>query len=200
VGLPINKIKDIYEFLSENLIRVYSDLNLDETPTGESTSLLTALEIKPLYTYSNCNALIKFIEEENDVSIDAKGQKDIDEALKNLFTGLINLPKITREFFFALVSKSTHNSHYDLMAVSDESMRRFLNIPNKRYNEELRLLEKSDLIDYSEEERFYHLIRLKGLPSKEYTLINILEFAKTKDIRLEKILIDLDFSCFSQEG
>lgn len=197
VSLPVEEINKVYDFLSKELIRVYSELGADETPSGESTSILSHVETKPMFSYSNCRAFVKHINTKHDVTLD---EQQHDKAIRNLFKSMMELPKITREFFYALVSRAEFSKKHDMYVVRDEVMKRVIQIPDRRYYEELQLLEDFDLVQYSDEERYINYIKFAGLCHEEQCLSNILEFTNDNNIDSKKVFIDLDFSVFGEEG
>ncbi|WP_341285391.1 SMEK domain-containing protein [Priestia megaterium] len=194
VSLPVEKIKVVYDFLQENLVRVYSDLGFDETPNGESTSMLGSIEKKPKYEFSNCDLLIRYLKadagELSNQEID-----DFNEAFKRFVNVLMSLPKITREFFYALVDRTGDPDTNGNFELDDEMMRRFLHISEHRYNQELRILSDKDLISYDQLDNYHHTILIGGPAADEFVLTYIKYAAEKGDnIKLKDILVDLKFS------
>lgn len=198
VGLKTEHINKLYEFLSRELIKVYGELGADVTPSGEPTSILSSLEEKPNVSYTNCNELINFMVEKYGIEYSGSDAQENFQALKDILKCLMELPKITREFYYALVSRATFHRVYDQYCVKDEVMKRIINIPPDRYYEEIKLLTEVDLISYSKEDEYTHLIRFSGLSNNLYCLGNILDFVEAKEIDLKDVLINLNFSYFEQ--
>lgn len=195
LSLSIEKIKQVYEFLEDNLIRLYSDLGVDETPDRESTSILSSLEINPAYTFSNFELLYRYIENEAERAITEKEKEIFNKAFKEFVNVLSSLPKITREFFYALFYKAGDADLYGNFELDDEMMRRFLHIDEHRYNQELRILVDKQLINYEEEETYHHTITIAGSAAKEFVLHYIKKVAENEEgIDLKEILVDLKFS------
>lgn len=196
VSLPVEKIKLVYDFLQENLVRVYSDLGFDETPNGESTSIMDSIEITPNYEFVNCDLLIKYLKADAGTVYTEEMKTDFEEAFKRFTKVLMSLPKITREFFYALVYRTEEPDTYGNFELDGEVMRRFLHISEIRYNQELRILIDKDLISYDEQEEYHHTITIGGPAADEYVLSYIKDVAEKEDIKLTAVLVDLKFSLF----
>ncbi|MFA1710241.1 hypothetical protein ACDX66_00820 [Peribacillus frigoritolerans] len=119
-------------------------MGLDETPYGESTSILSSLEYNPVYTFSNFELLYSYINDESGRIITEKEKENFNNAFKEFVNVLSSLPKITREFFYALFYKAGDVGWYGNFELDDEMMRRFLPIDEHRYNQELRNLRVSN--------------------------------------------------------
>jgi hypothetical protein len=190
ISLPVEKIKVVYDFLQENLVRVYSDLGFNETPNGESTSMMDSIEKKPKYEFSNCDLLIQYLKAD-------AGELSIQEIedFKRFVNVLMSLPKITREFFYALVDRTGEPDTNGNFELDDELMRRFLHISEHRYNQELRILRDKDLISYDQQDNYHHTILIGGPAANEFVLTYIKYAAeKGNNIKLKDILVDLKFS------
>lgn len=61
VSLPVEKLKDVYDILQNNLMRVFSDMDVGTTPSGESTSMLEVFEQRPANQYTGCSTLVEHI-------------------------------------------------------------------------------------------------------------------------------------------
>jgi hypothetical protein len=194
LSLSIEKIKQVYEFLEENLIRVYGDLGVDETPDGESTSILPSLENNPVYTFSNIELLYSYLESDSGSSLTEDIKEDFNNAFNEFVNVLISLPKITREFFYALVYKAGDVDFHGNFELDDEMMRRFLHINDHRYNQELRILDGKKLIMYEEQDKYHHTITICGSAAKNFVLYYIKVAAIKEGIDLKEILVDLKFS------
>jgi hypothetical protein len=194
VTLPLDKIKAVYDFLQNDLIRVFSDLDVGTTPSGESTSMLDRLEARPVNRYTGCSKLVAHISEKHNVKIEI----DImDPAYQKFYKQLAELPKITREFYYVILLRSEYVYRFDTLAVREPLFRRLLNIPQTRYREELKLLEAYELayfIDLGEED--YWIVLYKEF-NKEPCLLNMMEYIEDEGFDKKTIFVDLDFTWFS---
>jgi len=142
VILPLDKIKSLYDFLQSNLIRVFSDLDVGTTPSGEATSMLDQLEPRPVNKYMGCSSLVAHINEKHGVNLMIE---DKNPAYQMFYNQLAELPKITREFYYALLSRSTFVPDRETYGVRETLIRRLLNISETRFKEEFNLPMAYDL-------------------------------------------------------
>ncbi|MFP7486367.1 SMEK domain-containing protein [Priestia filamentosa] len=196
LSLSLEKIKGVYDFLKENLVRVYSDLGFDETPDGESVTIMPAIEKKPEFKFSNCNLLIKHLKVDAGNTYTKKMEMEFNDAFERFTKVLMSLPKITREFFYALVYRTEEVDTHGNFELDDETMRRFLHISEERYNQELRILKDKNLVSYDEIDEFHHTITIGGPAADEFVLESIKVVTDREGIDLRDILIALRFSLF----
>jgi hypothetical protein len=194
VSLPLDKINSIYNFLQSNLIRVFSDLDVGTTPSGESTSMLDQLEPRPVNKYMGCSSLVAHINEKHGVNLEIDV---MNPSYQMFYDQLAKLPKITREFYYALLSRSEFDSGSETYGVREPLIRRLLNISQTRYNEEIKLLEAYNLANLIELNEDDYWIMLEAKFKKEPCLVDMMEYIEEKGFDLKKIFVDLDFTCFS---
>ncbi|ULO04852.1 SMEK domain-containing protein [Paenibacillus sp. 19GGS1-52] len=89
VSLPLDKIKSTYDFLQSNLIRVFSDLDVGTTPSGEATSMLDQLEPRPVNKYMGCSNLVTHINEKHRVNLRID---DMNPSYQMFYNQLAELP------------------------------------------------------------------------------------------------------------
>ncbi|MEC0371097.1 hypothetical protein ABET22_04675 [Paenibacillus chibensis] len=193
VTLSLAKIKVIYDFLQSDLIRIYSDLDVGYTPSGESTSMLDQLEPRPERRYTGCSSLIAFVNEKQNVNLEIE---DKDVAYQTFYAQLAELPKITREFYFANLDRSEYLASWESYGVREPLLRRVLNISKTRFQEELKLLEAYHLASLNEYDDDLWII-LNGSFNKEPVLVDMIEYIEEKGFNEKQIFVDLDFTCFS---
>lgn len=192
VTSSLEKIKDVYDFFQSNLIRVFSDLDVGTTPSGESTSILDQLEPRPDHRYHGCGSLIAYINEK--YSVDVKPE-DKNPAYRKLYTQLSELPKITREFYYAVLSKSEYVPSRETYGVRETLLRRFLNIPSKSFKEEIMLLEAYGLAKYYELHESDYWIMLQAIFENELCLPDMIDYIRDMGYDLKQVFVDLDFTC-----
>lgn len=196
ITLPLEKIKLVYDLLQSDLIRLFSDLETGSTPSGEQTSILSQLESKPDPQYAGCGSMVTFI---NQKYSGALSTQEMDSAFLKFHTQLTELPKITREFFFALLSRSIYHEDRDSMGIREILIKRLLGISEMRFAEELKLLSIFDLsvrvdLDFEETDVW---ILFRGVCIEEHCLVNMMEYIRAKEYDLKKVIVDLDFTCLA---
>ncbi|MDN4603904.1 MULTISPECIES: SMEK domain-containing protein [Paenibacillus] len=190
--LPVEKVKQVYDLLQSDLIRLFSDFEIGTTPSGESTSLLDRLEQRPTYLYNGCERLVEHINQKETVSLNIP---IINEAFNRLIKQLSELPRITREFFYALLVRSEYVKGKDALGIRETLIRRLLPISETRFNEELDLLSAYDLAYLEEVNDNDYRILFSGVCLNEHCLLNLLHYTRDNDYDLKSIIVNLDFSC-----
>ncbi|WP_140421626.1 SMEK domain-containing protein [Bacillus cereus] len=191
-SLPIGQMRKIDEFLKSEIGKVYSMFE------GEEES--TLLKDTPTLIFSNCKAMVNYLKEKHHpLNISDEEEKEMEEGIRLLMNALIDLPLETRKFFNALVHKSDYVFQYDSLCVSFDKMKRYVNISEQKYYEELKILKNDDLIKFDEDFEGNITIVLSGLCSKGYALLNIVEFVDGNEITLEEVLVNFNLSAFAIE-
>ncbi|WP_242260563.1 MULTISPECIES: SMEK domain-containing protein [unclassified Bacillus cereus group] len=196
LSLPLQELEQVYEFVRRETLRIYSEWNMETAPSGEKVSFLKNVEKIPDITYTNCNKIIQYLNEE----IDSEFSLDINNACKRLFETLKKLPRVTRETFYIFVLRSEPDSvNTDNLYIRDELLKRVINVPLNRYYEEISLLEDSKLIyiDEDEQKQYKRLLELGTVSGSDHCTVYIKEVAEKYNLSLEEILVDLNFSLLS---
>lgn len=200
LALPVEKIQIVYEFIKRDLIRVYSEFQLDTTPAGERVSILSGVETVPEIEFNNCNKLVTYNNLLGGVTVENPFQEEfalnLNEYCKEIFNILIKLPRITREAFYVIVERSEIDGT-DLY-VRDELIKRIINVPMKRYYEEVSLLEENGLISVLDYEPNKWVIKPGKVCNKEDILYFIVTACKYYKLSLKEILVDLNFSLLEE--
>lgn len=199
--LQVAKVQEIYDFMNREVIRLYSELEVENTPTGEKTSILKGVENIPEIEFENCKKILDYhdyiFKDEDKTDKDSKFAIEINEVCKELFETLKKLPRITRETFYILLDRADTNG--TIYSVRDELIKRIINVPMQRYYEELSLLEDSKLIQIDDDEPIKRIIDLVGPCIKADCLWYIVETAKHFDLNLKEILVDLNFNLLAAD-
>lgn len=193
VSLSLEKIKSIYDFLQRDLIRIFSDLDVGTTPSGEAASMLDLIEPRPVNQYVGCSSLIAYISEKHrvDLKID-----EMNPSYQMFYNQLAELPRITREFYYAILLRSEYVTNRETFGVRELLIRRIVKIPEMRFNEELNLLEAYHLAHSLELNENEYWILLTAAFNKQPCLADMIDYIEDKKLDLKKVFVDLDFSCF----
>lgn len=194
ITLPLEKIKLLYELLQSNLIRLFSDLETGTTPSGEQTTMLSRLERRPVPFYDGCGSLVAYINQKYEGNLTIQ---ELDEAFQNFYSHLAELPKITREFFYALLSRSEYIESMDSIGTREILIKRVLSISEMRFEEELKLLNAYDIGDRYEVHEDEYWILFRGICKNEHCLWNLIEYVEDNNLDLKPIIVDLNFSCLT---
>ena len=130
------------------------------------------------------------VEEEN--PFETQFAQELNESCSKLFDVLAKLPRITREAFYVIVDRMEQEGTH--LFVRDELIKRVINIPLKRYYEELSLLEESLLLRVDDEEMYKYVIHIGKVSTENDILCFIVEACNYYRLPLKEILVDLNFS------
>lgn len=192
LNLPHEKIKEVYDLLQSDLLRLFSDLDVGSTPSGEETTILNRVEQRPTIQYNGCASIVAHINEKHGVQL---APQEMEGAFQNLYARLTELPRITREFFFALLSRSEFIENRGVYGVRDLLIRRIINISTTKFSEELKLLEAYNLVGIVDLDERDYWIMFQGVCSEENCLVELMEYIQDKSYDLKEIFVDLNFSC-----
>lgn len=199
LSLPVEKIKEVYDFLSISLIKVYGELGFDSTPSGESASLLDRVEAIPEYAFLNCNKIQQTQKERYNEMFSQVEMGNINYSCKELFKALKRLPRVTREFFYVVAYRAEEvGLYYDLIA-RDEIIKRLIKIDQNRYYEEISILEEADLLVRYEEEAYHYILKITGICKENLCLYHILDTSKHLNLSLKDIIVDLNFQLLAAD-
>ncbi|MFZ3196052.1 MAG: hypothetical protein WA181_07615, partial [Bacillus mycoides] len=193
------KMKEVYKFLDESLIKFYGELGFDSTPSGEDTSLLSSVEIVPATTFVNCNKIALVQKEKYDSTMDPTQMQEVNEASRKLFEILKRLPRITREFYYVVVSRSEWHKIAGAYYARDEIIKRVIRIPEDRYYEEISMLQEVHILNLCEEDVYHKSLMLDGYCKAADCLYYIIEAANHYDLSLKEILVELKFSLLAAD-
>ncbi|OOZ99818.1 hypothetical protein BHL51_12890 [Bacillus cereus] len=193
LSLPVERIKEVYDFLDTSLIKMYGELGFDSTPSGEDVSILPRVEGVPNTTFVNCNKIVSVQKELHGSDMDLNDMWDINKAVRKLFEQLKKFPRITREFYYVVVSRSEWDRIMSTYFVRDEIIKRIIKISEKRYYEEISLLQEAHLLSYDQEGEFHFKLVLDGYSRDADCLYYIIEAANHLNLSLKEILVDLKF-------
>ncbi|MGN5650889.1 SMEK domain-containing protein [Bacillus sp. Brlt_9] len=193
VPLPVDKIKEVYDYLEKSLIKVYGELGFDSTPTGKNVSILPSVERVSDTAFINCNKIALVYKEKEGKEMDPNDMRDINEASRELFEVLKRLPRITREFYYTVAGWSKYNHTMSTYYVRNETIKRVIKIPEETYYEEISLLEEAGILSYEVLEDYHSELALDGYSTEAGCLHYIIEAAKHLKLPLEEILVDLKF-------
>ncbi|EJQ11754.1 hypothetical protein IE3_03215 [Bacillus cereus BAG3X2-1] len=199
VSLSVEGIKKVYEFLDSQLIKMYGELGFDSTPSGEDTSLLSSVETVPETTFVNCNKIALVQKEKHNSKMDPVQMQEVNEASRNLFEQLKRLPRITREFYYVVVSRSEWDKVSYSYYARDEIIKRVIRIPENRYYEEISLLQEVHILNLTEKDDYFKHLRLDGHSKVADCLYYILEASNHYDLSLKEILVELKFSLLAAD-
>lgn len=121
----------------------------------------------------------------------------MDPAYECFYKKLSELPRITREFYYAALSRSIFVPETETYGVREPLIRRLLNISQTMFKEEIQLLKAYKLASVSELQENEYWIILTETFNNELILADIMGFIEDKELDLKKIFVDLDFTCFS---
>ncbi|OAB35653.1 hypothetical protein PMSD_12955 [Paenibacillus macquariensis subsp. defensor] len=156
--------------------------------------MLEQLEPRPVNKYMGYSNLVAHINEKHGVDLRID---DMNPSYQMFYNQLAELPKITREFYYALLSRSTFVPSRETYGVRELLIRRLLNISQTRFKEEFNLLVAYNLAYLMELNEDDDWILLVATFKDEPCLVNMMEFYEVKPFDLKKIFVDLDFTCFS---
>ncbi len=194
INLDTKKLSDLNNITSKEFIKLLSDFESNDSTTNEETSFSKNVEIKPPFIYKNCKSLIHFTKKEHNFDLN---EGNLNESFKNLIITLLDLPKITREFFYAIISRSDYNNKYDSLAVRYEIIKRIIKINMDDINEELHLLTSYGLLQILKSDDYENYIVFNQICKKDNVLLLLKEFADGGCIDLKSAIIELNFNALS---
>lgn len=192
-------MKNVHKFLDESLIKFYGELGFDSTPSGESVSLLDSVETMPELVFTNCNKIVQTQRELYNETVPPKEMERINMSCEVLFNTLKRLPRVTREFFYVVADRAEVAGRYSDLIARDEIIKRLIKIDEKRYYEEISILEEVDLLVRLEEENFHYILKLTGPCRENLCLFHILESSRHLNLSIKDIIVDLNFQRLATE-
>lgn len=198
MSLPINRLQDLHDLVNKEVARVKIELEVPDKQGKYQTNIDSYIEQIPRERFEGISTYYKFQQEfaENNRSDYEVSEDDVRKDFRKFIKTLKKLPRITRQCYSFLLQRSQWNDASKF--INDDYLRRVCTFPD--LDGELRLLMEADLCSFWEPDEHgksatWRLDTVPRCKSYEFTA-EFMEFIKSKDIALDKVVVSLDFSDF----
>lgn len=193
--LEIDKLQSLSELISKELARVKIELEIPDKNGVYQTNIDKYVEKIPKASFSGISAYFTFHTSKSepfDPSIE-----DVEHDFKLLIKTLKKLPRITRQFYAMIYSRSNWKDTEKY--INEDYLKRIYSFPDMEG--ELKLLDEAGLCswcepdDYGQSATFQIRFPLKA--KSDYFSFEFNEFVEVNNLNLQNTLVTLDFSAFN---
>ncbi|MGL6151719.1 MAG: SMEK domain-containing protein [Aeromonas sobria] len=192
--LEIDKLQALSELISKELARVTIELEIPDKDGKYQTNIDKYVESIPKARFSGVSAYLGFHSSKTE-QFDLT-EKEVEHDFKLLISTLRKLPRITRQFYAMIYSRSkwSNTGKY----INEDYLKRICSFPDM--DGELRLLGEAGLCWWSEPDDYgqsaTYQIRFPAKSKSDCFLFEFNEFIEANSFNIENALVTLDFSSF----
>lgn len=192
--LEIDKLQSLSEIISKELARVKIELEIPDQDGKYQTNIDKYVENIPKARFSGVSAYFDFHSSRNESFEPTKEEVELD--FKLLIKTLKKLPRITRQFYAMIYSRSEWSDTEKY--INQDYLKRICSFPDMEG--ELRLLDEAGLCWWSEPDDYGQSatfqIRFPAKAKSDYFSFEFNEFVEANNLSLENVLVTLDLSGF----
>ena len=192
--LEIDKLQELSELITKELARVKIELEIPDKDGKYQTNIDKYVENIPKARFSGASSYFEFHSskpEEFDLT-----KSEVEADLKLLIGTLKKLPRITRQFYAMIYSRSEWGDTEKY--INQDYLERICSFPDMEG--ELRLLTEAGLCFWSEPDEHGQSatfqIRFPKKSNSDYFSFEFNEFVEANNLNLNNVLVTLDFSNF----
>lgn len=192
--LEIDKLQSLSELISKELARVKIELEIPDKDGKYQTNIDKYVENIPKARFSGVSGYFDFHSSKTEPFDPTKEEVELD--FKLLIKTLKKLPRITRQFYAMIYSRSEWSDTEKY--INEDYLKRICSFPDMEG--ELRLLAEAGLCWWSEPDDYGQSatfqIRFPTKANSDYFSFEFNEFVEANNLSLENVLVTLDFSGF----
>nr|CUV53974.1 conserved protein of unknown function [Ralstonia solanacearum] len=198
MSLPIDRLQELHDLVNKEVARVKIELEVPDKHGKYQTNIDSYIEQIPRERFEGISAYYKFQQERSEKENDIYeiSEDDVRKDFRKFIRTLRKLPRITRQFYSFLLQRSKWEDTTRL--INDDYLRRVCKFPDM--DGELRLLIEADLCSFWEPDEpgkspTWRIDTVPRCKSYDFT-VEFMEYIKSKDIALDKVVVSMDFSDF----